>query len=243
MYRSAVIGLTLVATTSLPLAAQTALPIEPGDQVRIESENLSGEFTVAGVQAEILSLQVYNNADIRGVILRDGEEMDLRGSDFDLGDTELVLRGSDLEQGQTEVVIRDGVVTQLEVRRIPLSEIREVVLEGSTIRSASTTVQVPISSLTGLEVSLGPRPRLAGAWRGARWGLLGGSVVGCALSAGDWDWCPITGAMLGVLSGVVGLMIGSASPGERWQAVPLAEQLSIAPSRNGGVALDYSISF
>ena len=50
--------------------------------------------------------------------------MDLRGSDFELGETELVLRGSDLEQGQTEVVIRDGVVTQLEVRRIPLSEIR-----------------------------------------------------------------------------------------------------------------------
>ena len=86
MYRFALIGLTLVATTSLPLAAQTALPIEPGDRVRIESENLSGEFTVAGVQAEILSLQVYNNADIRGVILRDGEEMDLRGSDFDLGE-------------------------------------------------------------------------------------------------------------------------------------------------------------
>ena len=112
MYRSLLLALALVATTWIPVHAQV-LPLEPGDRVRIESEDLSGEFTVAAVQAETLSLQVYTSAGIRGVILQDGEEMDLRGSDFELGETELVLRGSDLEQGQTEVVIRDGVVTQL----------------------------------------------------------------------------------------------------------------------------------
>ena len=58
MYRSLLLALALVATTWIPVHAQV-LPLEPGDRVRIESEDLSGEFTVAAVQAETLSLQVY----------------------------------------------------------------------------------------------------------------------------------------------------------------------------------------
>ena len=54
MYRSLLLALALVGTTSVPLQAQTTAWPGPGDRVRIESEEVSGEFSVVEVQPESL---------------------------------------------------------------------------------------------------------------------------------------------------------------------------------------------
>ena len=57
LIRASLIGLALVATGTVPLHAQTATWPEPGDRVRISSNEISGEFRVAGLRSDGLVLQ------------------------------------------------------------------------------------------------------------------------------------------------------------------------------------------
>ena len=57
MYRSLLLALALVAITSSPLSAQSVIHVEAGDQVRLASEDASGEFTVVEVRSDKLVLQ------------------------------------------------------------------------------------------------------------------------------------------------------------------------------------------
>lgn len=54
--------LALVAATSSPLLAQT-LPLEPGDPVRIESQEASGEFRFVRAQRFTMSVQADSASD------------------------------------------------------------------------------------------------------------------------------------------------------------------------------------
>ena len=56
MYRSLLLALALVAITSSPLSAQSVIHVEAGDQVRLASEDMSGEFTVVEVRSDKLVL-------------------------------------------------------------------------------------------------------------------------------------------------------------------------------------------
>ena len=68
MYRSFLLALALVATTSIPVHAQV-LPLEPGDRVRIESGEVSGEFTVVEVQPDTLVVPAGRMVDAMELLL------------------------------------------------------------------------------------------------------------------------------------------------------------------------------
>ena len=160
--RHGVLLLIGLVTFSGQLSAQTVSSIEAGDRVRIESEEVSGEFTVPAVQADTLSIP----------------------------------RGAGL-------------------------------------------VKVRISQLRGLEV-LRRRSALQGAGRGF---LIGGGIgaaagavigyytyeecetdvpLGCLLAAESRGEEAMFGAvLLGMLGGLGGLLVGSESPGGRWEEVSL----------------------
>ena len=180
--RTTILSVLAVAATLTPqLSAQTVASIEPGDRVRISSDEISGEFTVAAVQGETLSFQVFDtDADIREVILTDGERINLNGVQYELDGDDLVLRGADLEGGETDTVIRNWTAIPIRVRHIPLGQIREIVKDDSALgfHPASHAVQIPMTDVRKLEVS--SRSAAAGALRGATWGILGGGVLGSA---------------------------------------------------------------
>ena len=124
-----------------------------------------------------------------------------------------------------------------------------------TLRDSSgATLRVPLASLTRLSVSHGRRSAGAGALRGAFLGFAGGAVSGIILGyvAGDdpEGFVAFTaeqkagayGLLLGVGSGLVGMVVGLASPGERWESVPL-ERVRAGVARDGGLAVGYTIRF
>jgi hypothetical protein len=126
-----------------------------------------------------------------------------------------------------------------------------------TLRDSSgAAVRVPLASVTMLSVSRGRRSAGAGALRGAGLGFAGGAVAGIILGyvAGDdppedlWfaysaeDKALIYGVLLGVGSGLVGTVVGLASPGEQWESVPL-ERVRAGMASDGGLAVAYSIRF
>ena len=118
-----------------------------------------------------------------------------------------------------------------------------------------------MASFTRVEVQRS-RPRIAGAGRGL---LIGGGIgaaagaviryltyeecesevlFGCLLAAESrGEEAMYSAVVLGILGGIVGLIGGSASPGERWKSVSPGRQISLAPSSDGGVALGYEYRF
>ena len=87
LIRSALIGLALVVTGAVPLHAQTAPWPEPGDRVRISSNEASGEFLVTELRSDGLVLQADSvsagfdvpTASITGLEISRGRESRLRG--------------------------------------------------------------------------------------------------------------------------------------------------------------------
>lgn len=121
--------------------------------------------------------------------------------------------------------------------------------------SSGAVVRVPLVSVTELSVSLGPRPLGERALRGAGLGFAGGAVSGIILGyvAGDdpqEEWFAFTaeekalalGIVLGVGSGLVGMVYGLATPGVQWESVPL-ERMRAGLARDGGFAVGYTIRF
>ena len=135
--------------------------------------------------------------------------------------------------------------------RAPVSSSRRHSIGYSSARGQ---VRIPIRSISQLQVSGGRRSRLPGARHnlliaGGIGALVGGTIsyitrsdpVNCIFcgEAGIRD-----GALtVGVVFGTVGFLVGLASPGQYWTDVPLPDRLSIAPSRDGGVALGYQFGF
>jgi len=125
-----------------------------------------------------------------------------------------------------------------------------------TLRDSSgAAVRVPLASVTKLSVSLGRRSAGRGALRGAGLGFAGGAVSGIILGFVDGDdpsggFPSLTaeekalgyGLLLGVGSGLVGAVVGLASPGEQWESVPL-EHVRAGLAGDGGFAVGYTIRF
>lgn len=128
--------------------------------------------------------------------------------------------------------------------------------ETLTLRGPSgTALRVPLASVTSLSISQGRRSAGAGALRGAAFGFAGGAASGILLGyvGGDdppdgWfsytaeDKALMYGVLLGVGSGLVGAVVGLASPGEQWESVPL-ERVRADMARDGGLAVGYTIRF
>jgi len=110
------------------------------------------------------------------------------------------------------------------------------------------SVRVPTAALAQLEVSRGRR---SNAGRGARWGFLGGAVLGTGLGAAFADAQVVSnGAIVALAAGFGGLTgmllgagIGAGIHSERWEDVPAKDvSASLMPSRNGltfGVAIAF----
>ncbi len=107
----------------------------------------------------------------------------------------------------------------------------------------SVTSAVPIAAIERLEVSQGRRSRwLLGLGLGVAVGGATGALVGYAsgddesgflqFSAGDK--AVMLGVALGAVGGVVGLVTGALSRGDRWQEVPRDRiRVTVAPTRTG----------
>lgn len=114
-------------------------------------------------------------------------------------------------------------------------------------RRYGNAVSVPVSELTRLQISLG-RSRPLGAVRGILWGAGAGLAVGavasltpnsctesCGHEAADhFVFTPVAGAL-------VGAGIGAVLGAERWRTVPLPAQVTVEPSRLGGVAIGFRL--
>lgn len=108
------------------------------------------------------------------------------------------------------------------------ADARTLVVQSGTARR-----EVPLEEVRRLEVSRGERSVESGAWRGAKRGFLGGLIVGALLGVaamstveGD-DYVGEEVALIGFtilgtgVGTVAGTVLGAASPGERWERVPL----------------------
>ncbi|HEX6309798.1 MAG TPA: hypothetical protein VFZ69_16610 [Longimicrobiales bacterium] len=122
--------------------------------------------------------------------------------------------------------------------------------------SAANCVGVPVGDVTELEVFRGPRSGWAGAGRGAGYGFLAGAGAGIliGLASGDDDprsWFALSaeekafmgGVLLGGAGGIIGALIGVSAPGERWERVDLRRDATVSASRDGGVAVGYTLRF
>ncbi len=105
----------------------------------------------------------------------------------------------------------------------------------------------------GLGALLGRSPRarmgagiglLIGAFSGAFIGLASGDDPPGFLSFTAEEKAALGAFVFGGLGGVIGLIAGTASPGERWEDVPLNRlRVSVGPQRDGRFALGASVRF
>ena len=119
------------------------------------------------------------------------------------------------------------------------------------------TTECPLASVTHLDVSRGQKSHARlGTVIGFLTGALSGAVIGFSLG----DDRPLFGeepfpfsaenkAAIGFLLGggggaIIGWQIGKAVHGEQWEEVPLERlRVSLAPQRDGGFALGFSVRF
>ena len=159
-----------------------------------------------------------------------------------LREGELVKISSSIVKGTLVVVDADGEVLVLQS------------LDGRE------EMNVPVASVRRLAAYRGPRSRGAGALRGGGYGLLIGGAVGAAsgIVSGDDDCdssvpciLPMTagekaaagGLVLGVVGGALGLLIGAAVPGDRWERIDLPSQVEVGMIGSGGFALSAGVRF
>lgn len=137
--------------------------------------------------------------------------------------------------------------------RFTVSDVTESTL---TLRdSDGAIVLVPAGSVTRLAVHRGPRSRGRGALRGLGIGFAAGAVGGALLGLADGDDSggiinftaeekALMGAtVFGVTGGLLGAAIGAAAPGQLWEKVPFAGTASVGATRDGGMAIGYSLRF
>ncbi len=111
------------------------------------------------------------------------------------------------------------------------------------------TTQCPLASVTRLDVIRGQPHAKLGAGIGFAAGFVGGivycktvDVSGCVLFDDDLTlWVAfVIGAMGGLAGGITGYFIKT----DRWEEVPLERlRVSLAPQRDGGFALGFSVRF
>ena len=129
-----------------------------------------------------------------------------RGS---LGPGDRVRIASDEVSGEFSVVdVRPGVV---------------LVLRADSV---SEELNVPMASLSKLEVSLGRRSSSAGGSQGFLIGVGIGAGLGAVLGAGTKDASGLLAAFFGLIGGAVGALRGVGSPGESWEEIPLTQRAS-----------------
>ena len=113
------------------------------------------------------------------------------------------------------------------------------------------TTECPLSSVTRLDVSRGERSQWA---RGLGVGFLGGALIGAVYGgthAGTDAWdlptedaVGLGAAFFGVGGGLVGGIAGYFIKADRWEEVPLERlSVSLAPQRDDGFALGFSVTF
>ena len=116
------------------------------------------------------------------------------------------------------------------------------------------TTQCPLASVTRLDVSIG---RKRHALLGAGIGFAAGALVAvvacnggeCVIGEGDDDCCDedLTGVFaffLGLAGGGVGAITGYFIKTDLWEEIPLERlRLGLAPQRDGGFALGFSVRF
>ena len=109
--------------------------------------------------------------------------------------------------------------------------------------------ECPLASVTGLDVSRGQKSHVG---MGILVGAGAGALVGFAMCAST-DVCGILSdndikgdvvAISVVVGGLLGLLVGVNIKTERWEEVPLDQlRVSLAPQRDGGFALGFSVRF
>jgi len=98
----------------------------------------------------------------------------------------------------------------------------------------------PLSTVTRLEVSRGQSGNAA---TGALIGFAAGSLGVLALCDCD-DYTGGFAVILGGVGGLVGMIIGGNSKTDQWRRVPLyRRRVSLAPTRDGRLALGFSLAF
>ena len=111
------------------------------------------------------------------------------------------------------------------------------------------TTQCPLASVTRLDVSGGRKSNaVVGFLVGAGLGLVGSLAVcnftdTCQVFSDNdvrGDVVTVSGLMGGALGGITGYLIKT----ERWEEIPLERlRVSLAPQRDGGFALGFSVRF
>ncbi len=85
---------------------------------------------------------------------------------------------------------------------------------------------------------------LIGAFSGALIGLASGDDPSGFLSFTAGEKAALGAFVFGGLGGVIGLIAGTASPGERWEEVPLVRlRVGFAPQRDGRLGIGASVRF
>ena len=157
------------------------------------------------------------------------------------------------------VMAQDALTVQVGTRvRVTAPELDLERYDGTLVAARGDTltvgtVHVPLTSVTRLDVHRGR----TGNWRkGAKIGALVGLPAGLAYGVlihvaychdfdGDFECWPLAplGAVAGGLAGaLVGGAVGALT--DRWEEVPLERlRVSLAPQRDGGFALGFSVRY
>lgn len=152
----------------------------------------------------------------------------------------LASAGSAAAQQRTAVVPVDSLARVRVTQSEAPSRVRGTFVGADSqtvvVQSGVARYDVPLEAIRKLEVSRGERSVEAGAWRGAQRGFLAGLVTGVLAGAlvmstieGDGYvgeevagiGITVAGTGLGTL---IGTLLGAASPGERWERVPLPQR-------------------
>jgi hypothetical protein len=154
----------------------------------------------------------------------------------------------------TEMVAQEPLASGSRVRvTAPECELRGQAATFRALRADTLvldTTECPLASVTRLDVSRGQKSHtVIGAGIGLAAGALGAVIFcevvekgSCELFDDDirLEAALITGAIVGALGGFVGYLIKS----DRWEEVPLERlRVSLAPQRDGGIALGFSVRF
>lgn len=126
------------------------------------------------------------------------------------------------------------------------------------VEDQAASVELPLASISKLEVSLGMSSRQSRMWKGAGIGFLCGGLVTVMVFLATYDTDDNifqgagklyagagAGAVVALPCAVLGGVIGAATAGERWKVVEPIDELgiSVQPTAHGGVTVTMSRSF
>ena len=155
----------------------------------------------------------------------------------------------------TEIGAQEPFVFEPGVRlrvTAPDCELRGQATGFQALRADTLVLEItacPLASVTRLDVSRGQKSH---AVVGSLVGAGAGALVGLAMCA-NTDVCGILSdndikgevvATSVVVGGLLGLLVGYLIKTDRWEEVPLERlRVSLAPQRDGGFALGFSVRF